>query len=82
MYMIVAEAKLQGERDLLEGHELESLIYVADDKEIDRIPAGDNPWTHERLNAVECPEPVVSAIASGKAVDVYVGRQWIGSSEL
>lgn len=74
--MIVARPLHNTEPDLLSGYEQQALIIKdLDGKEIHRIDAPSNGWSHAELESIDyyniSPE-----------WDVYLGIQWIGSSEV
>lgn len=70
-----------GEPGLLEGFETMDLTIHAERKQIACIKPQD-PWTHELLVSVEFPKDVITAQLKGRALDAYVGPQWVGSSEV
>ncbi|EJL6419995.1 TPA: hypothetical protein SLZ57_003506 [Vibrio cholerae] len=74
--MIVTRPSNDQEPDLLVGFERQPLVVKdLDGKDIHRVDAPDNGWTHDILERIDyyC----ISA-----QWDAYLGEQWIGSSEV
>lgn len=74
--MIVARPLHDSEPDLLVGYELQPLVVKdLDDKEIHRIDAPNNGWSHDELESIDY-------CSISPEWDAYLGSQWIGSSEV
>ncbi|MCG3740697.1 hypothetical protein [Vibrio cincinnatiensis] len=74
--MIVARPLNDHEPDLLVGFDRQPLIVKnLDGKEIHRIDAPGDGWSHDVLESIDfyCISP---------QWDAYLGEQWIGSSEV
>jgi hypothetical protein len=75
--MIVTRAENETEEDLLIGFEKEQLIIVSiGDKEDVYIEPLNGFWTHDALEAIDY------NLHGPDGWDAYLGKQWIGSSEI
>ncbi|HAS6097504.1 TPA: hypothetical protein I7145_23125 [Vibrio vulnificus] len=74
--MIVARPLNDHEPDLLVGFERQPLVVKdLDGKEIYRIDAPDNGWSHDVLESIDF-------YSISTQWDAYLGEQWVGSSEV
>lgn len=81
MIHYITDIRNAGEEDLIAPVALEMLhIKSAGETIVSIDPVGS--WTHEKLIAVEYPEPVHLALKGCDPLDAYLGDQWVGSTEV
>ena len=70
---------LDGETDILRNFKNETLeFYSLEGDLIKKIEAPRGGWSHERLNDVAAK----NREATSNGADAYLGRQWVGSTEV
>lgn len=75
--MLVAKPINDTEKDLLIGNESKELVIQdLDGHIVQKISAPVNGWTHEILDKIDFSE------TSASGWDAFLGKQWIGSSEV
>lgn len=70
----------EGEPDILDGHEHSDLVIKNLQGDILLILAASEPWTHEKLIALELGQMIGQGLSDG--ADAYLGDNWIGSTEV
>jgi len=74
--VIVARPLNDSEPDLLVGNEQKTLVITnLDKKELHRVAASNNGWTHDELESI-------NYYGISSEWEAYLGSQWIGSSEV
>lgn len=74
--MIVVRPLHDTEPDLLVGYEHQALVIKdMDEKEIHRMDAPKDGWSHDKLETIDYD-------SISPEWDAYLGNQWIGSSEV
>ncbi|MCA8143576.1 hypothetical protein [Burkholderia multivorans] len=79
---LIAKPIRAGEPDLLTGNEREPLFIRALGGQATLRIAPAQAWTHYALDAVAEREDVIAFVKVNFGADAFLGRRWIGSSEV
>lgn len=82
MLSLVAQPTAPHEKDLLTGNETCPLILRDLCRRANLTIQSVQPWTHERLYETVREARVTEFVSEHHGADAFLGRQWIGSTEI